>query len=307
MQQELNPVSKAPFAGVAILFASILPVGIVIGGIASVVSNFFYLIILFPILMGLGMSMVIKPIVVSQKIRSPLLVIIAGLFATLVVYSSLHFFDYLQFRNNLAKEIQAEVMAENGEYAPNEEVQAYIDYLLSEETGMPGFIGYVLLEAKQGVSISHVGVGSSDSGINLGVFTWLYWLVEMGFIFWTSIESSYKKARDLFCEHCNAWVPDGSHIGGVQIDNAKPIFELLNQRNFSGAVSMLRKNTSLPSIEFYTRTCNTCSTFPFYLSGYALSSGSKGQTQSKLLLVQTLNATERFALISELKQPNVSV
>lgn len=302
MQQELNPSSKVPFRGMVILFAAILPVGILIGAVTSLVSNYIYLIILFPILMGLGLSLVMKPIVVSQKIRSPLFIILAGLFATLVTYGSLHFVDYLQFRNALAKEIQQQVVADYGEPAPKEEVSAYIDYLLVQETGMPGLIGFIMVEAKEGVSISRFGFGSSDSGINLGAFTWLYWLVEMGFIFWTGIESSYKKSKDLFCEHCDAWVADGNHIGGVQQDSINLLMDRIQQRDFAGMLAMLRKDTVLPSFEFYTRTCNTCNTFPFYLLGYVISPGRHGP-QSKVFMVQSLNSTERFTVKLELERP----
>jgi hypothetical protein len=217
----------------------------------------------------------------------------------------MHVTDYLKFRSEMSKEIQSQVIAEYGQPAPEEDVLAYIDYLLVQETGSAGFPGFILLEAKSGVSISHVGVGGgSESGINLGIFTWVYWLIEMGIIGWASIDSAYKKTKELFCEHCNAWVGQGDHIGGVHLETINLAVELTQRRDFAGLAKMLRHDTSLPSAEFYTRTCKTCNIFPFYLTGYAVSSGNKGQTQSKLIIAQVLNSSERHALISELGMPD---
>lgn len=302
MQQELNPNSKAPIKGVALLFGSVLVAGILIGGVTSLISNFIYLIILFPLLMGLAMRVIIKSAVVSEKIRSPFLVIFAGIFGTLIIYGSLHFFDYLQFRNQMTKDIQAQVIAEYGEAAPKENVQAYIDYLFVEETGVPGFIGFILLQAKEGVSISNVGPGSSGSEQNLGAFTWVLWLVEMGFIFWGSTESAYKKAKDLFCERCNAWIPEGDHIGGVQKESINQVIDLVRRRDFVHMLELLQKDTVFPSLEFYTRTCKTCNASLLYLTGSVISSAGQGQAQNKLVIVQALNSSERFALLSELER-----
>ncbi|MBK9924617.1 MAG: hypothetical protein IPP66_04920 [Anaerolineales bacterium] len=302
MQEELNN-RKVSFKGVVLLLGSVLGAGIVIGGLASLISRFIYLILLFPIFMGFASGIVIKSVVVSQKIRSKFVVVIAGLIAAVIVYGSMHYFDYIHFRSTLAKEIQTEAIAEYGEPAPKDKVQAFIDYLLTEETGLSGFVGFILLEAKNGVSISHVGVGSSGSDLNLGAFTWVYWLVEMGIIAYGSIESAYKATQDLFCENCGTWVAQGDHIGGIQFESVNQAVEFIKSRDFIGLLGVLKNNTVIPSIEFYTRTCKTCSTFPFYLTGFAISAGNKGQTQSKLFTAQILNSSERFALTSEMKMP----
>lgn len=304
MVEELNKHSKAPLMGVILLFGAVLLAGVAIGGLVSLIGNFIYLILIFPVFMGLAAGAVVKSVVVSQKIRSPFVVIAAGIFSALVIYGSMHFVDYLQFRNSLAKEIQSQVVAEYGEPAPREDVQAYIDYIFVEETGTPGFVGFILLEAREGVSISHVGVPSSGSDMNLGMFTWVYWLIEMGIIGWGSIDAAHKASRDLFCEHCDAWVAQGVHIGGMQIASTNQAIEFINRRDFVGLAGILRNDTVLPSVEFYTRTCKTCSTFPFYLTGTLISAGKKGQTQSKLFTVQVLNSSERFALATELASPN---
>lgn len=308
MVEELDKHPRVTVRGLIFLFGAALLAGILIGGLASLIGRFIYLIILFPIAMGLASGFVVKSVVVSEKIRSPLVVILAGIFAALVVYGSMHFFDYFQFRSAVAKEVQAQVVAEYGEEAPDENVQEFIDYILVEETGSSGFIGFILLEAEEGVSISPVGPGSmgNDSGINLGAFTWLYWLVEIGIIGWASINPGYQKTRDLFCEHCNAWVGDSDHIGGFQPESFQQAADLINRRDFVGLAKMLRHDTTLPSFEFYTRTCKTCNTFPLYLTGVAVSAGNKGQTQSKLFVAQLLNSSERYALTTELGSPTLA-
>ena len=301
MQQELYPHSKIPLNGILLLFGAILFAGVLIGGVASLISRFIYLVLIFPFIMGIASGFVVYSIIKAQKIRSPFVSILAGIFITILVYGSMHFVDYLQFRIATTQDIQAEVAGEYGEAAPNENVQAFIDDRLVEETGISGFIGFILLEAKKGVSISHVGPGSNGSGINLGVFTWVYWLIEIGIIGWISVDSAYKKAVDLFCEHCDVWIEKGDHIGGVEIDVVNQAVDLIKQRDFVGLMKMLRDDTEAPSVEFYARTCKTCNTFPLYLNGLAVSLNRRGQPQSKLFTVQVLNSSERLAVTSELK------
>jgi hypothetical protein len=303
MVEELNKRPKVTFTGLILLFGSIFITGVMIGVLTSFISNLIYLILIFPVLMGMASGFVINSVITSQKIRSPFIAIIAGLFATAVVYGSMHIADYLKFRSVLSKEIQNQVIAEYGQEAEKSEVQAFIDYILVEETGTPGFVGYILLSAKEGVSISSVGPGSmGDDGVNLGAFTWVYWLIEIVIIAWISIAAAYGKTKEPFCEHCDAWVAQGDHIGGIGAEAIHQGMELFNRRDFVGLLRMLREDTEAPSVEFYIRTCKTCSTFPTYLTGVAISL-HKGQPRSKLLMAQALNSSERHAVISELGMP----
>jgi len=301
MQQDVFKRPKVSLQGLLLLFVAVLVGGIVIGGVTSFIGRFIYLILVFPALMGLAAGLILKSIVVSQKIRSPLVVVAAGVFSAILIFASMHYFDYLKFRSDGAREIQAQVVAEYGEPAADEDVEAYIDYILVEETGFPGFPGFFLLEAREGVSISEVGPASgSRSPLNLGMFTWVYWLVELVFIGGAAIGTAYGKSKEMFCEHCDAWVPEGDHIGGLQPEAIDRAVELIKRRDFAGLAQLLRIDTTLPSVEFYTRTCRTCTTFPFYLTAFVISPGRQGQTQSKQLMVQTLTSSERFALTSAL-------
>jgi len=302
MQEDIFKRSKAPLGSVALLFVAVLVAGVVVGGLASLVGRFIYLIIIFPVVMGMAAGFVIDKIVVTGKIRSIFVVVAAGIFAAVLIYGSMHTFDYFQFRSDAKKEIQKEVVAQYGQPAPEANVQAFIDEYLVKETGSPGLIGFILLEAKEGVSISHATSGSG-SGINLGAFTWVYWLIELGIIGWMAVSIPIKSARNLFCEHCDAWVAPGVHIGGVKPEAFKQTAELIQKGDFTGLTETLQKGIPMPSVEFYTRTCKTCNTFPFYLTGTMLSPGQKGQVQSKLVLAQALDSSQRFALTTGLAAP----
>ncbi len=307
MQQDIFKRPKVTLKGLSLLFGGLLITGVIIGAIASFVGNYIYLILLFPMVMGLIAGFVLKSIVVSEKIRSSFVVVIAGIFSAVLIYGSMHFFDYLQFRNSLAKVIQQRAIAANGTAAPEENVQAYIDYLLAEETNFPGFLGFVLLEAKEGMTISEVGAGSHGTPLNLKAFTWLLWFVEMCLIGGIAMGAAYKIAKDLFCEQCDTWVPQQEHVGGVKPEFLDQAVERIKCRDFAGLAQMLQLDSGFPSVEFYTRTCKTCNTFPFYLMGFGVSAGRKGQTQSKLLVGQVLTASERFAFTSALAAPNPEV
>jgi hypothetical protein len=305
MESPISTNSKAPLGGVMLLFGAAILAGVVIGGIASLVGRFLYLIIMFPIIMGAIVGWALNKAIVIGKIRSTFIAIAAGVLAAVVTYGSMHIADYIQFRIDAANEIQKQVVAQYGQRAPDANVQAYIDELLIQETGAPGFIGYILFAAKQGVSISHVGVGSSDSGINLGPLTWLYWLAELGLIGWMTI-STYKTAQQPFCEHCDTWLPAPVHVGGMTIEVFKNAVNLIKTSDYANFAAMLTKGTRLPSMEFYTRSCKTCNIGPFYFTGYVVSQGKKGQTVSKLVVAQELQPSQRFALTNALNTTSSS-
>jgi len=303
MQQDIDRRPKVSLRGFLSLFGVLVLVGVVMGGVVSLVKNFLYLILLFPLLMGGVAGYFIKAVVVTEKIRSGLLVVIAGIFAAVLIYGSMFFFDYLQFRRNMAKFIQSQALADYGESPSKEKTQVFIDYILLQETGSSGFIGFILLRAKDGVSISEVGRGNS-SATNLGIFTWLFWLVEMAFIGGPAIATSFGKTKDLFCEHCDAWIAEGEHIGGIEPKAMQDVVALIKHSDMAGFIRMLRSDTLLPSVEFYIRACKTCNIFPLHLVGSVISSGRQGQTQSKLILMHALTSSERFALTSELNTKN---
>jgi len=303
MQQDIYKRPRVSLRGFLLLFGSLLLTGIIVGGLASLIKNLIYLILVFPLLMGVVAGFVVNYMVETEKIRSGFLVVIAGIFAAVLIYGSIFFFDYLQFRRNMEKAVQSQALAEYGETPSKEEAQAFIDYVLIQETGSSGFIGFILLRAKEGVSISEVG--RSSSATNLGVvFTWVFWLVEMAFIGGPVIASSYSKTRDLFCEHCDAWVAEGEHIGGIELKSMQDAVALIKRSDIASFARLLRGDATLPSVEFHTRTCKTCNTFPLYLTGSVISSGRQGQTQSKLIMIHALTSSERFALTSELAAQN---
>lgn len=156
-------------------------VGVLIGVIASIVSNLIYLVFLFPIGIGFLGAMSINKTVKKAKIWKPFQGMLLGAFMALVIYGVYQYSNYLTFRMLLINQMNLEMLQAIGKM-DFEVANVFADYALKEETGYSGFIGYVIFTAAQGLSMGKV---FSTNNVNIGPFlTWLYWLAEFGLIVW---------------------------------------------------------------------------------------------------------------------------
>jgi hypothetical protein len=178
------------FAG-ALIF--ILLGGSVIGLLASIISNFIYIHLLFPIAFGLAGMLILVGALGKFKIRGKLPEISLALLMALTIYGAYHYANYQTFRFVLASQMNEQIANETGE--PQSEVaDIFVDYALEEETGHTGLPGYFLYRAEEGVSI---GRWYSQNKTNLGPYlSWVYWLVELAIItFMTVAPVSGSHAR----------------------------------------------------------------------------------------------------------------
>jgi hypothetical protein len=102
--------------------------------------------------------------------------IILGLCAAILIYGSFHYAEYLTFRLMAVLAVNAELAAgTDGSMA--EMGPAFVDYMLKEETGYPGFVGYVLYTAEEGITVSRK-FGLRTIHLETPI-TWMYWGIEL--------------------------------------------------------------------------------------------------------------------------------
>ncbi len=242
MIKAYKPSNIVPPDGFKSMTISAIATGIITGSAVGFISQFFYLIILFPIAMGFAAGVGISMAVKGGKVRNPILAAGFASLTGLIVYASMNYVGYLKFKQDVAKQIVAEMgTGENSDKLTND--------LLKEETGDDGFVGYIKYSAKQGTKISRAG---SSSGITMDAnATWVYWLVELAIINGLAIYLAYTAAAEPFCEESNDWYGDKAWQGCVELNRKDEFLELLKSENFlrAGKLVLQTEDLELPRID----------------------------------------------------------
>ena len=293
-----KPVSKRSFV-IAFIFFSLLTIlwGLVFGFMVGVLSNLLYLVFLFPLAIGIYNGKMIADVVEKAKVRKPTQVVILSILSAVAIYGMIHYGRYAGFIVRASVEIYPG-MSEALEEKNLSVAKAFLDYALKEETGHPGFVGYILYKANEGVSIGRL---SRSSSLNLGpVLTWLYWLLELGIILGLTIQKARKPIGASFCESCGSWYDGERHLGGTASANESFLLDLIRQKDFAGLRKLMEPNAEVPSLEVYFQGCQVCGKSQSQLVVRRAFQGAKGALQFMDASQTILQPAESLLLVSQL-------
>lgn len=210
-----RPDGGFSFSGLAILTFITCLAGAVIGVIGGVIAQFFFLIILFPLVMGVVIGAAGAFGVKTGRVRMPIVCGTAGLLGGCVAAAAMHGFAYYQFENEL-KEVPPEVrlLARNLEKLRPKlkelppEVQDIINKLSQDDQSrralaVDGLLSYIDLMAHQGVEI---GGRRGRNPMNLGyVGSYCYWGFELFLIAGVAFGLMNATAAEPYCARCDNW------------------------------------------------------------------------------------------------------
>jgi hypothetical protein len=200
--------------GLFLTIAIGVTVALVMGLTAGIVGQFVYAVLVFPLGIGLAVGGALFWAIQHTKIRTPWVCGAAGLVAGVVAVTTMHYFNYLYFhqemgqaafeeqalrqdiantRDPLEREVLREVLAE---YEADSEV-------LSAKQ-VSSFTSYIDWSARQGVSISRTR--SQSKGLNLGYTgTYAYWGGEAVIVAVIAATLARRRASAPFCVKCDMW------------------------------------------------------------------------------------------------------
>lgn len=192
--QPYQPDGGFNLEGLPLLLGALGGAAVALGWLASFVGQWLYLIILFPLLVGLVLFWVGKEMGRFAKMRNPLLGGLIGLLSAIVGMGSNHYFDYLRFmeeRNAIVSLV------------PGRRVQGKDAALLAKIKKVSDFRSFMEFSAREGITIS----GREGRGaFNLGyVGTWIYWLIELSVVAIMAAGGLISGAQEPFCTACNSW------------------------------------------------------------------------------------------------------
>ncbi len=169
------PDGGVPVGGLFGMIALTLLAGVAVGVVAGLIRLGFYLVLIFPILMGAAVGGAGYGAVTLCKVRNRFLAAMTGVLAGCVTMLAMHFVSYVFFVNKFGVQI--------------------------------GFGRYIDELAKVGVRINSTRGGNPrDKGINLGyVGSYIYWLVEAAIVAGFAGAMMGTRAGKPFCRRCGSW------------------------------------------------------------------------------------------------------
>ena len=288
--------------GVLMLIAALAGGGAVLGYIAHIISQWIYLIILFPLFIGFVIGAVGTRMVKSGRIRNPWLGGLAGFLAGIFAMLVMHYSDYSDFRSSMAKAPQSmkemaklprDQLPENPppDVTPDQwlRIQQLLP-LLRIET-FPQFMDW---QARMGLSISG-SHGSSSGGINLGhIGSYIYWLLEMLIVAVVTFAMVYKATSEPYCRHCDRWKT--SKVLGFFSGDPAALTNALNSGDLATLAAANPTQTITP-IRLTAAACDTClGQNPIDLKLEQITKNAKGQSDTKTLTHITADASGHATL-----------
>ncbi len=200
--------------------------GITLGGVTFLVSQLIYLVVIFPVLLGLGSGWLLRQAVVRGKVRNPLAAGVVAVFMAGLLYGTMHWADYVLFRQNANAEIRRALRGSRQSSAAN----ITVDNFLKETTGKTGFSGFLQYRSQQGLminrSLMRLPVGSQ--------IMWNYWGFEFLVTGAIALGFASGAARKPFCEGCQSWYNTVDRLGRLsqaQLPEFLRLLGLINPEN----------------------------------------------------------------------------
>jgi hypothetical protein len=199
------PRQNLPFLLLALIGSLLL------GGIAFGLSQILYVVILFPLVMGLLGGLLNLFVIDRGKVRCLWAATVLGVLTGFTIYATFLYPGYLTYKSQF---IGWENSTDDKEQAVNDQD---FDQYLQEKTGSPGFVGYLHNRADEGFAvISQKHYAPDVTALNIqGSGVWLNWLLELGAICGITTTMARWRVMAPFSEVSNQWFNRATRLGTI--------------------------------------------------------------------------------------------
>ncbi len=176
--KKYNPSGQVSFGAIILMLLAAIIGGAAAGLALWAVEHFtqFYLVVAFPIIAAFLVGGLLTLIVRGMKVQNVPSIILAGVVGGLVLYGVYQYATYfVTFREGIRQE-----MASGSAEVSDAELDEFLNGVLAEEYGQPGFLGYLQFAAETGITINRATSSSSSGGLELqGTAWWIFSAVEL--------------------------------------------------------------------------------------------------------------------------------
>ena len=249
--------SRIPLLGAIMLILATVVGGFAVGGLLYFSSLYLYLICFSVAIAGAIGGGLLWLVVRVTKVRDSFIVGAMALALGLLSYGTYRYLEYNAFRTEVRQVIYEE--------EPNADpvlVENYIDEVLVEETGQSGLLGFLAIQAEEGLSMNFRSrySSSSSSGIPISLsppLTVVYWIVEILIISLVGMGTAAGAVNHPFCEETNNWLKFEKLSGRIPSESIEAFAEALSREDYGTAASLL-ENRRMMSQPFLTIEVGRC-------------------------------------------------
>lgn len=238
-----KPSNKVGLLGIPLLLATTLVSGLVIGGGAFLISyqSHFFIIILFPLVMGALGAFVLYKAVKIGKVRNMKVALFFAVLTGLAIIGVWRVADYeIGFRSNLAEVARLRY----GVNVTQEEMELVFDQVVKTRTNQSGFLGYTLYLARQPQVIR---LFSSEFYLPVNEFLmWMIWIVEWLIILGLCVLGAGFAVDDPFNEQSQRWYRYWTPFAYVSWDRQTQFVELMKLGDYQNAGRLITKTELHP-------------------------------------------------------------
>jgi hypothetical protein len=206
-----RPDGGFAMSGMGMLISALVLLGAALGFVAHWVSQWLYLILIFPCAIGLVLGAVGRRMVKSGRVRNPLLGGLAGFLGGVLAMTMMHYFDYETFKSATAARKPdfiefAHLPTEDREaaYRSNDVPANERSDIELAVRALNSFPGYMDLQAHEGVQLNKATGGGK--GINLGYWgSYVYWIIEVLIVAGITFGMVKGATAEPYCRPCDQW------------------------------------------------------------------------------------------------------
>ncbi len=261
--QKYRASNRISFGGFILLLLLAVIGAAAMGGILFALDYYlhFYLILIFPMFAGAIAGGLLVRGVYTAKVRSPILAGIVGLLCGVLMYGVYHVASYyVGFRTDMR-----EVYVKNAGREPTDaQFTSELDALLKDEVGDTGFLGYLKLTAKEGITITSTSsYASTSKGETLkDNLVWAYYGVEILLAGLFAAFIAGRAAGEPFDEDAGEWYGPPMLFATADKKARKDLVNALKDGNFQQAGTLLTQaDIKYPRVNMnIRRTKNASST-----------------------------------------------
>jgi hypothetical protein len=235
--------------GILVLVVGSIISGGLIGALAYFISNLFYLILVFPLLVGGVTALAYYLLMQLARVRFTLIQVVMGFIMGLCVALGFYGAPYIEMRNNFINDAQKNYLVDV------QTASKGFDNALTKETGSSGLVGYMKLRAQEGDSYTSFVVINSLP-VNESTFTiqstwaWMYWAIELILMAIPSALSGFYGGRKPFNRSANDWYDwsdlSRKQIGSAALENKEKLGVFFQTNNLTAISELLVPEGAIP-------------------------------------------------------------
>ena len=249
--REYKSSGIAPFPGILTALVNGLIAAAIVGGILFAIDHYigFYLIIMFPVVAGFIVSFVLTMGITAGKIRNGAVAFLIGAICGLATMGMYHFLNYqIGFKTDVKNAI-----SQPGSSVTDQDEQLSEAAFLKQEVKQTGFTGFLMYQAKQGITITR---STSSSGLTLSNgWAWGYFGIEVLIVAFIAGGGASSTANDPFDERSNAWYGKPVHVLSAPFGEAPALRGALKNGSFETAGQLMtRASLAAPRLDLTARS-----------------------------------------------------